>query len=107
MAANQIGVAEILAVKLVDESGNLMNAIKEFQDIFEWATKAGINFTDTDIETMIGEKELLQHAVGANYNQVGGFILPALVTWLKTQEISGGDLDGKTYWEALQMLRRT
>ena len=89
---------------LVNQSSNFMNAIEEFGNIYDWAQSAGIVFTD--YETDIEGSGPLKHAIGANYNQVAGFILPALITWLKAQTISGGALNGKTYWEALQMLRR-
>ena len=102
MAADQTQVQIDLAVMIVNQAGNLMNAIEEFGNIYGWGTSAGITFQDSVMETQAA----LKHAVGANYNQVAGVVLPALTTWLKAQTISGGDLNGKTYWEALQMLRR-
>lgn len=102
--AEQKQVALNLAGMVVNETGKFMNAVEEFQNIYEWANSAGIVFTG--YEDDIAASEPLQHAIGQNYNQVAGFILPGLVAWLKTQTISGGDLAGKTYWEAMQMLRR-
>ena len=104
MAADQTQVVLDLAQMLVNESGSFMNSIEEFENVYEWASAAGIIFTDyeTDIESQAN----LMHAVGANYNWVGGVIVPAVIAWLKAQTISSGPLNGKTYWEALQMLRR-
>jgi hypothetical protein len=104
MAANQTAVALDLAGMIVNETGKLMNAIEELENVYEWATDAGIVFTN--YETEIEESGSLQHAIGANYNQVAGIILPALIAWLETQTIGSGPLSGKSYKEALQMLRR-
>lgn len=104
MAADQTQVALDLAGQVVVQVGAFMNALEEFVNVYDWADSAGIVFTD--YETEIGASESLQHAVGANYNQVAGLIMPELKAWLETQTISGGDLAGKTYYEALQMLRR-
>ena len=81
-----------------------MNSIEEIEDVYEWAISAGIVFTT--FEDDIAADPFLKHAIGANYNQVAGVILPALISWLQAQTISGGVLNGKTYWEALQMLRK-
>lgn len=101
---DQSQIAIDLANGIVEQSGELMNAIEELQDIYDWREGADIDFTD--FETEIAGQASLKHVEGGYLNKVSGAILTNLVDWLKTETLTGGPLDGKTYWEALQMTRK-
>ena len=88
-----------LARRVVNETGSLMIALERFDVINDWATSAGVNFTDYGTE--ISEDDFLKHADAGQFNKIVGIITPALITWLQSQT-SGA----KTFWELLHMTRR-
>lgn len=104
MATNQTSVALDLAGKIVTEAGNLMNTIEESQAIYDWRTSAEIDFED--YEGDIAASESLKHVEGGYLNKVSGAVMTNLINYLQTTNLVGGVLDGKSYWEALQLTRR-
>ena len=114
MAIKQDSVVEHIATLTVQETGKLIGALMELRDLYEWATSAGIVFTN--FPTLFGEdsgNDLLKHIDPTMLNQVLGFILGAddsvadsVMNHLTGTTVSGGDLIGKTYWEVIEMVRR-
>ena len=102
---DQTQVVLDLAGKVVVEAGNFMNAIEEFQVNYDWRIGAGINFED--YETEIAESGPLKHTDGGSLNKVSGAVQLGIVAYLQATTLVGGPLDGKTYWEALELTRRT
>lgn len=101
---DQSQIAINLALGIVDQSDNLMDAIEELGDINGWRIGADIDFED--YETEIAAQSDLKHVEGGYLNKVSGAVLTNLITWLQTETLTGGPLNGKTYWSALQLTRK-
>ena len=102
--SDQTQVALDLAGKVVVEVGSFMNAIEEFQAIYDWRVGAGIDFAN--FETEIAGQSSLKHTEGGALQKVSGAVQLGIVAYLQATTLVGGPLEGKTYWEALQMIRR-
>ena len=101
---DQSQIAINLALGIVEQSNILMDTIEELEDINGWRVGADIDFTD--YETEITGQADLKHVEGGYLNKVSGAVLTNLINYLETTNLVGGPLDGKSYWEALQLTRK-
>lgn len=125
MAIDKSLVATDIALGIVQQTDILVNALQELKDLQEWRNEADegepIDFNDYDSGNgtnpeLLGENAentQLKHIAGATLNKLSGQVLGAdetvvdsVMNHLVSTTVSGGPLDGKTYWEVISMIRR-
>ena len=114
MAVDQEAVVEHMATRIVQATDQWVGAVMELRNLQEWRDEAGIAFND--FESLFGENAsnaLLQHVEGAYLNKITGVVLGAdssttdsIMHHLENTTVSGGPLDGETYWAVIQLIRR-
>ena len=103
MAAVKNGVALELARRIVNSSSQLMDAINDIEEAYQWAVDSNINFNQYADE--IEQNGEIQHADTRYLNHTAATVVHNMVEWLdtQTQQING---DTRKYREILQDVRR-
>lgn len=81
--ATQDKVALKLASKIIEASGDLLEALSKIEEAYQWGVGVGINFTD--FSSVIAENGDTQHTEPTYLNQASAVVAPALSAWLDTQ----------------------
>jgi hypothetical protein len=104
MAQIQNAVALQIAQDAVALSGQLLRALEELQERYDWAVGAGINFND--FETPIGENGNTQHTTPQFLNKLFANVVPGVKGFLDANEVTI-DSTQYTYMDVLQTNRRS